>query len=346
MLRPLKDLFAAEDYPDLLVGLGEPDDAAVWRLDESRALVVTTDFFTPVVDDAYDYGAIAAANALSDLYAMGARPVLALNVAAVPLNLPAGIVGEILRGGAEKVREAGAVLAGGHTIQDDEPKYGLVAVGMVDMEDLMTKAGARSGDVLVLTKPLGVGVLTTALKRGQARAADVAQAVAWMKRLNDRACALARDFGVRGATDVTGFSLLGHGVEMAQAAGVRLRIHLSAVPFFASARRYAEGGFFPGGSADNRLFFSRWTEFSPSIDEFNQLLLFDTQTSGGLLLAVPGAAIQGFLEAAREKGVPVWPIGYVEEGEGVHVVDGALDTALQAVPGDEPLWYAAPAAGG
>ncbi|OGO72001.1 MAG: selenide, water dikinase SelD, partial [Chloroflexi bacterium RBG_19FT_COMBO_62_14] len=173
-----------EDYPDLLVGLGPADDAAVWRLDETRLLVATTDFFTPVVDDAYDYGAIAAANALSDLYAMGATPLLALNIAAVPPELPPELVGEILRGGAEKVREAGAVIAGGHTIRDDEPKYGLVALGLCAPDQLMTKSAAMPGDILLLTKPLGTGVTTTALKRQLALPDDVAEAVDWMKRLN------------------------------------------------------------------------------------------------------------------------------------------------------------------
>ena len=174
MLRPIEGLFDPAVYPNLLVGLGDPDDAAVWKLDEGRALVITTDFFTPVVDDAYDYGAIAAANALSDVYAMGGRPFLALNIAALPPNLPAELISEILRGGAETARQAGVVIAGGHTIQDKEPKYGLVVLGFADPAHLLTKGGAQPGDVLLLSKPLGFGTTTTALKRGQAEAADVA----------------------------------------------------------------------------------------------------------------------------------------------------------------------------
>ncbi len=212
------------------MGLSSPDDAAVWRLDDERSLVVTIDFFTPVVDDPYDYGAIAAANALSDLYAMGAYPILTLNVAAMPGSLSTDIVSEIFRGGAEKVREAGAVIAGGHTIQDDEPKYGLVGVGLVETAKLLTKAGAEVGDILVLTKPLGTGVTTTALKNGTAQEKDVAQAVAWMKRLNDKALALAHVSGVKSATDVTGFSLLGHAMEMADASGVGMRLSLPSIP--------------------------------------------------------------------------------------------------------------------
>ena len=185
-----------------------------------RALVVTTDFFTPVVDDPYDYGSIAAANSISDIYAMGGQPFLALNIAALIPDLPAEINGEILRGGAEKAREAGVVIAGGHTVQDKEPKYGLVVLGFVDPKKMLTKGGARPGDALVLTKPLGFGVTTTALKEQKATPTDVAEVVRWMKRLNKNASALAVEFSLRSATDVTGFSLLGHGSEMAVASGV------------------------------------------------------------------------------------------------------------------------------
>ena len=303
----------------------------MWRLDDRRALVVTTDFFTPVVDDAYSYGAIAAANALSDLYAMGAAPFMALNVAAVPPDLPPALVGEILRGGAEKVREAGAVLAGGHTIQDQEPKYGLVALGLVAIDHLMTKAGARAGDVLMLTKPLGFGVTTTALKRSQADAQDVAAAVEWMKRLNAAASRLGLETGVRGATDVTGFSLLGHGLEVAAASGVRLRIHLPAVPFLRGARRYAAMGAFPGGSADNRRFFGGRVTFGAGVDELDQMLLFDAQTSGGLLLSVPPAAARQALDRARADRIPAWIIGQVEAGEGILVSDEAWPPAAASV---------------
>lgn len=319
-MRPLQDLFLPADYPDLLVGLGAPDDAAVWRLSPDQALVVTTDFFTPVVDDAYDYGAIAAANALSDLYAMGARPILALNVAAVPLDLPLELVGEIFRGGAEKVREAGAVLAGGHSVQDKEPKFGLVAVGLASPDRLMTKGGARPGDVLVLTKPLGTGVTTTALKRGIAEAADIAQAVAWMMRLNADASALALDHGVRGATDITGYGLLGHGLEMADASGVRLVLQVRAIPFLAGAIRYVHAGCVPGGSADNQAYFGPRVRFDPTIDEYARTLLFDAQTSGGLLLCLPAASLQAFLAGAAARALPAWVIGNAETGAGIDVL--------------------------
>ena len=229
-------MFDPADYPDLLVGLGDPDDAAVWRLDETRALVATTDFFTPVVDDPYDYGAIAAANALSDVYAMGGQPFLALNMVALPPDLPAEMIAEILRGGAEMASMAGAAIAGGHTIQDKEPKYGLFVLGLVDPARMLTKGGVRPGDALVLSKPLGFGTTTTALKREMADPADVAEAVGWMKRLNRQASQLAVEFGLRGGTDVTGYSLLGHSYEMAQASGVGLRFSFGRIPFTRGAR--------------------------------------------------------------------------------------------------------------
>ena len=320
MLRPVSDVFQAANYPDLLVGLDSPDDAALWRLDEDRALVLTTDFFTPVVDDPYDYGAIAAANSLSDVYAMGGVPVLALNIAALPPDLPVEMLAQILRGGAEKTREAGAVIAGGHTVQDKEPKYGLVVVGFVDPRKAMTKGGARPGDRLFLTKPLGFGVTTTALKRDQADPADVAEVVRWMQRLNRVASRLAVDSGVTGATDITGYSLLGHGLEMAAASGCALRIRADAVPFVNSARKYAQMGAFPGGAADNRLFYRGQVTFEAAISEPEEMLLFDPQTSGGLLLCVPAPRAESFRRQATELAEPVWEIGEVIEGAGIHVV--------------------------
>jgi selenide,water dikinase len=318
-------MFLTEDYPDLIVGLGPADDAALWRLDDSRALAVTTDFFTPVVDDAYDYGAIAAANALSDLYAMGATPILALNVAAVPPTLPTEIVAEIIRGGGEKVREAGAVIAGGHTIRDDEPKYGLVALGLCETDRWMTKTSARPGDILLITKPLGTGVTTTALKRQQAAAEDVAEAVEWMKRLNRDASRLALDLGIRAATDVTGFSLLGHGYEVARESGVGMEMHLPSLPFLRGARRYAGLGCFAGGTVDNRDYFQAHVTFDAGIDEETQLLLFDAQTSGGLLLAASPASAAEFRRRASEEDLAVWSIGRVVAGEGIRVLEAPFE---------------------
>ncbi len=320
MLRPIQEIFDPDDSPDLLSGLGNPDDAALWRLDADRALIITTDFFTPVVDDPYDYGAIAAANSLSDVYAMGGEPFLALNIAAVPKDLPLEITRQIVRGGAEKAREAGVVIAGGHTVQDDEPKYGLVALGFVHPEKILRKGGARPGDQLVLTKPLGMGVTSTALKDGLASEPEIAEAVQWMSRLNREAAQLARRFALRGGTDVTGFGLLGHGTEMAQASGVGLQIEFERVPFITPALKYAEAWTFPGGTADNRTHFGPAVDFREGISEVEQMLLFDAQTSGGLLLAVPSDTLPDFLAEAERRGQPAWLIGEVMPGRGIQVI--------------------------
>jgi selenide,water dikinase len=320
VLRPVSNIFKPGSYPDLLVGLDGPDDAAVWRLDESRALVVTTDFFTPVVDTPYEYGAIAAANSLSDIYAMGGQPFLALNIAALPPDLPLEISSEILRGGAEKCLEAGVVVAGGHTVQDKEPKFGLVALGFVHPDKLLTKGGVRPGDALVLTKPLGFGVTTTALKRGLANEADVQEATMWMSRLNRLAGQLANEFELRGGTDITGFGLLGHGSEMARASGLRLQLEWERMPFISCARRFADEWIFPGGSSDNRHFYGSGVDFAPGLNEVQQMLLFDAQTSGGLLLAVPSDKLAGFEARARELGQPVWQIGRALAGQGIEVL--------------------------
>jgi selenide,water dikinase len=321
VLRPLEGIFEAADYPDLIVGLGVPDDAAVWRLDRDRALVVTTDFFTPVVDDPYDYGAIAAANSLSDIYAMGGQPFLALNVTGIPPALPLELSAEILRGGAEKARQAGVVIAGGHTIQDKEPKYGLIAIGFVDPARMITKGGAQVGDKLLLSKPLGFGTTTTALKRDLANPGDVSEAVEWMKGLNKTASELALEFEVRGGTDITGFSLLGHGHEMASASGVGLRFSFEKIPFIRGAKRYAEKWIFPAGSLDNRAYFGRFVKFAPHLEEPSQMLLFDAQTSGGLLLSVAPEKVEPLLMKAKEMGQALWEIGEVIEGDMIEVND-------------------------
>ncbi len=320
LLRPLQGVFDPLSTPDLLVGLGQPDDAAVWRLDDDRALVVTTDFFTPVVDDPYDFGAIAAANALSDVYAMGGKPFLALNIVMLPNDLPTQIGAAILRGGAEKAREAGVVVAGGHTIQDKEPKYGLVAIGFVDPRKAINKQGARAGDKLFLTKPLGFGVTNTAIKRELATPAEEAEVVGWMRRLNKVASELAVKFELRGGTDITGFGLLGHGWEMASGAGVQMRIHFDAVPFTSAARKFAQQDTFPGGSLDNREFYSPHVTFANGIEKWEQTLLFDAQTSGGLLLAVPEAKASAFAAEAARLEQAVWQIGEVLAGQGIQVI--------------------------
>jgi selenide,water dikinase len=313
-------LFGKEDYPDLIVGLGEPDDAAVWRIDDERALIITTDFFTPVVDDPYQYGAIAAANSLSDVYAMGGKPFLALNVAAFPPNLPPEIPGEILRGGAEKTREAGVVLAGGHTIQDQEPKYGLICLGFVHPDQIMTKAAAKVGDQLLLSKPLGFGTTTTAIKKQIASPEDIADVVRWMSQLNRGAAELAVECGVRAATDITGFSLLGHAWEMASASRVGMRLEWEKLPFLEGAMKYAEQFSFPGGAFDNKLFFEKNVRLTRSLKDGEEMLLYDPQTSGGLLFAASPTCAEEMLRRAEDLGQPLWTIGEVVEGETIEVI--------------------------
>ena len=291
----------------------------MWRLSEDKAIVVTTDFFTPVVDTPYEYGSIAAANSLSDVYAMGGQPFLALNVAALPDHLPIEISSEIMRGGAEKAREAGVVIAGGHTVKDKEPKFGLVVIGFVDPRKMISKGGLRVGDVLVLTKPLGGGVTTTALKQEKAEERHIAEAIEWMSRLNKTAGQLALEFDLRGGTDITGFGFLGHGLEMAEASGVRLSIENSKVPLLSGARSYAEKGTFPGGAFDNKGHVGENVRFDVGVDEPAQMLLFDPQTSGGLLLGVPREKLSAFETRARELGQPVWVVGEVLDGQGITV---------------------------
>jgi len=250
---------------------------------------------------------------------MGGNPFLALNVAAFPPDLPTNITGDILRGGAEKALEAGVVLAGGHTIQDKEPKYGLIVLGFVKPDQMITKGGARPGDILVLSKPLGFGTTTTAIKQGVADPEDIAEVIQWMKQLNRRASQLALAHNVRGGTDITGFSLLGHGLEMANTSNVGLRISFSKIPFTRGAKKYAEDWIFPGGSSDNRLYFGSQVTFSSDIGEDSQMLLFDAQTSGGLLLSVSPTQIESILLEARELGQNLWVIGEVIEGQGIEV---------------------------
>jgi len=302
-----------------LVGLNEPDDAAVWRLDDDRVLIATTDFFTPVVDDPYDYGAIAAANSLSDIYAMGGTPFLALNIAALPPNLPPEISSEILRGGAEKAQEAGVVIAGGHTIQDQEPKYGLICLGFAHPDLIMTKTAAQPGDALVITKPLGFGVTTTAIKEQKAKPKHIEEVIIWMKQLNRKAGELAQAFGVRAATDITGFSLLGHAWEMASQSNVGFNIHWDMLPFISSAKEYASLYSFPGGAFDNQLFFGKHVKFPKSLADEEKLLLFDPQTSGGLLFSVHCDQLDSLQTQSEKMDQPIWIIGDVVEGNQITI---------------------------
>lgn len=318
-MRPLGSIFKAQDYPDLLVGIDPPDDAAVWRIDETRSIVVTTDFFTPVVDEPYDYGAISAANSLSDIYAMGADPFLALNIAAFPPEFPADFLSQIIQGAAEKAKEAGVVIAGGHTIQDKEPKFGLVVIGMVETHKILTKSGVQPDDILILTKPLGMGVTTTANKAEKAKKEDIEEAKFWMSKLNKIPSKIATHLNLKAATDITGFSLLGHAREMANSSQVKIIFNAQDIPFIKGARYYGEKWFFAGGAADNRLYYEKFVEFSEDIDEVTKMLLFDPQTSGGLLLACPPEKFSEFEVAAKNQKIPYWKIGHAIQGTGIIV---------------------------
>jgi selenide, water dikinase len=326
VLRHLKTT-AGGGPAELLVGLNVADDAAVWKLDAERALVQTVDFFTPIVDDPYTYGAIAAANALSDVYAMGGEPFMALAIAGFPEDLPRELLAEIFRGGAEKAAEAGVVVAGGHTVTDEEPKYGLSVTGMVHPDRVLTKAAARAGDVAFLTKPIGTGVITTAIKREKASEAHVQEAVSWMLRLNRDAARVLNGLQyVKACTDITGFGLLGHGYEVAVASGVCLDIESERVPSIAGAMEYAAAGISPGGAERNRAYLEEHAAdgkprvtLDPSIPEERLTLLFDPQTSGGLFFAAPAdhaEAVRAAFEAARQ---PLWRVGRFVEGSAVKV---------------------------
>lgn len=283
--------------PRVLVDASSRDDAAVWRLSADRALVATVDFFTPIVDDAATWGAIAAANALSDLYAMGAAPLFALELVGWPREtLPLDLLGEVMRGASEVCRSAGCLVLGGHSIDDREPKFGLAAVGEAHPDRLLTNAAARPGDLLVLTKPLGTGILTTALKRGLVREADLAEAIASMTALNDGAMRAALAAGLRAATDVTGFGLLGHLANVRAASGVGAELWFDALPLLPRARELAAAGVIPGGTTRN-LEAAAGTAWDPSLTAAERLLCCDAQTSGGLLLAVPPARRDALLAA-------------------------------------------------
>jgi selenide, water dikinase len=287
----LRQLLPVDD-PAVLVDASTADDAAVYRLDDDRALVVTADFFTPIVDDPYDFGRIAAANALSDIYAMGARPLFALNLVGFPRDLLGrGVLEAILRGGGDVVRSAGAVVLGGHSIDDPEPKYGLCVVGEVSPDRVVRNSTARAGDVLVLTKALGTGVISTAIKAGAAPATVAVAAVASMTSLNQAAAEAMRRHGVHAATDVTGYGLLGHLREMALASGVSARIDAGAVPVLPGAEELVAAGHLPGGTRRNLADLGDAVAWDPAVPEARRWLLTDAQTSGGLLIALsPDAA--------------------------------------------------------
>ena len=324
-LAKLEAMFAsmppvASAHGDLLIGAAEADDAAVLRLDDDRALVLTTDFFTPIVDDPGDWGRIAAANALSDVYAMGGRPLFAVNLAAWPGDgLDIAILGQVLQGGAQVAAQAGCVIAGGHTIDDPVPKYGLAVVGLADPAALMTIDRAAPGDQLILTKPVGTGVIATALKRGTPPPEVVSAAVASMTQLNAQASQAALAAGVIAATDVTGFGLLGHLHRMLAASGAAATVTATAVPLLPAAQDLAAAGFVSGGTRANTARISPFTTMDPAVPEALRVLLYDAQTSGGLLLATPPARAEALLADLRARGLPAARIGEVTPGEPGHI---------------------------
>jgi selenide,water dikinase len=306
--------------PNVLVGYGTSDDAGVYRLRADLALVQTVDFFTPIVDDPYDFGRIAAANALSDIYAMGATPLTALNICAFPIEaLGTEVLARILAGGAAVAREAGVAILGGHTIEADEPTYGLSVTGRVHPDRIVRNAGARPGDVLILTKPLGTGILATALKKDAIGETQMSEAVRWMTTLNAGASKAMIACDAHAATDVTGYGLLGHGHEMARASGVRVTFRSSAVPVYALARELAGIGIAPGGSRNSVREHAAFTDFSRAVPEDLRLLLSDAQTSGGLLIAVAPERADDLRGALRACGVLDAIVGAVSAGSGILV---------------------------
>lgn len=320
----LSDVLAGlrlQTHPDLLIGLAVSDDAAVYKLNDTTALVQTVDFFPPIVDDPYTFGAIAAANALSDIYAMGGKPLMALAIAGFPEDLPPDVVRAILQGGADKVAEAGAVVAGGHTVVDQEPKYGLCVTGVIDPARVTPKANAQPGDLLLLTKPLGTGIITTAIKRKQAQQAHLEAAINSMLLLNRKAAELAQAVEIHSATDITGFGLLGHAAEIARNSGVRMQIQAGALPILPGALEYAQAGIAPGGLERNRDFLEhdQFVSYQADIEPGRKALLFDPQTSGGLLFVLPPTAAGQLQELCTAAQQPCWQIGTVTDGTGIIV---------------------------
>jgi selenide, water dikinase len=303
-LLPLLGKLPGITDPNVLVGSATADDAAVYRLNEELALVLTTDFFTPIVDHPYDFGAVAAANALSDVYAMGGRPLTALNLVGFPDNLLGPeVLGEILRGAADKAREAGIDIVGGHTIKSEEPIFGLAVVGTIHPRKVLTNAGAKPGDALVLTKPLGLGIVTTAAKLGEDRLGAICEAIRVMTTLNRAASEALVSPVTHALTDVTGFGLLGHLRHIVAESQVVARVWLERVPVLPAAREYVRAGIAPGGSHANWRFLNDWVTYGSDLSKDEQLLLCDAQTSGGLLAAIRQKDAEGVLDSLHKAGV-------------------------------------------
>jgi selenide,water dikinase len=300
--------------PNLLVGFNKADDAGVYRLSDDLALVQTVDFFPPIVDDPYYFGRIAAANALSDIYAMGGRPITALNIVGFPAGkMPEWVLSEILRGGNEVIEEAGAVVVGGHSIKDNELKYGVAVTGLIDPRRVITNAGAQVGDRLYLTKPLGTGLITTGIKR-QAVGANLEKIVTEvMTQLNREAAEAMIAAKAHAATDITGYGLMGHAYEMASASGVSIRLFSKNLPLLPEALRLAEARMIPSGAVANREFMAGHCEFDKAVDDNLQAVMFDPQTSGGLFVSIGADQAELFESALRDKNIPIHHVGTVEK---------------------------------
>ena len=300
-------------HPDLLVGFSQADDAGVYRINDRQAIVQTVDFFPPIVDDPYDFGRIAAANALSDVYAMGGRPLTALNIVCFPSSdMPSEILVQLLRGAGEKIEEAGAVVVGGHSIKDKELKYGIAVTGLIDPEKIITNSRARAGDRLYLTKPLGTGLITTGIKKNAVDRELIAIVTAQMAQLNSKASELMIAMDVQAATDVTGYGLLGHALEIARASRVTIRIDSNSLPLMPQALELAAAGMAPGGTAANKQFLEGHIRVSENVDEHLLTVMFDPQTSGGMLMAVPQDRTERLEQEAADRKVFAQCIGQVE----------------------------------
>jgi len=300
--------------PNLLVGLDTSDDAGVYQINETTAIVQTLDFFTPIVDDPYDFGQIAATNAISDVYAMGGTPITALNIVAFPIaTLDKEILADILRGAGDKLIEAGVTLVGGHSIDDNEPKFGLAVTGVVHPDKIRTNSGAQPGDKLILTKPIGVGICTTSLKNNLLTEEEIQNVTKVMTTLNKTAAEVMATYEVHAATDVTGFGLLGHASEMAKGSGVGIQINFNQVPILPRVKELAEAGSVPGGTKNNFAHIENVVDYAESLDQIDKWILCDAVTSGGLLISIANHEADAFLKELREKGVDAHMIGEVME---------------------------------
>jgi selenide,water dikinase len=321
LMQVLKNLPTTLPNRDLLVGLDTSDDAGVYRLTDELALVQTVDFFTPIVDDPYDFGQIAAANAISDIYAMGGKPLTVLNIVAFPITtLDKRILSEILRGAADKVQEAGATLVGGHSIDDKEPKFGLAVTGLIHPDKVLTNAGAKPGDRLILTKPIGVGILTTSIKKEQLSLEETKHLTKVMTTLNKSAAEVMESYSVHACTDVTGFGLIGHALEMAKGSKVGVKIQHSAVPLLPRVRELADKGFVPGGTKNNFIHVQNDVTFPDEMDQIDRWILCDAVTSGGLLISVSSEHAESLLNNLKQAGVDASLIGEIMMETPGHII--------------------------